>query len=325
MLTPPIDAELQRFLEHLHATHPLPRDPNDLAAYCARYEAASRALPSVQVPVSVGDFHLTIGSGPAAQRLAARMYMPVGAREPVLMAWFHGGGWVAGSLDSHDGLCRQLSHDLGVAVASVHIAGAHEQGLLQGCEDALRALGILANGRARLAADPRRLLVGGDGSGAHLALQAAWRLQRRHPGCVDAVLGLYPLAKPDFNTMSYLAHANSLAFARDDAVRAWQGLLQGRWEIWDERAVLMHGNAPLQRPPAVMLLAAECDGAHDDAIALHDWLRAAGARCEFLGAPRMTHDFARLQHASPNARRLLQDALQAFIGMAQLQPVPAPS
>ena len=47
--------------------------------------------------------------------------------------------------------------------------------------------------------------------------------------------------------------------SRADAIRAWHGLLQGRWDLWDERAVLMHGNAPIQNPPVTVLLAAEQD------------------------------------------------------------------
>jgi acetyl esterase/lipase len=67
-------------------------------------------------------------------------------------------------------------------------------------------------------------------------------------------------------------------------------------------------------------VAAEQDVAHDDAIGLHDWLRSIGARCEFLGAPRMPHDFARMQHASSVARKLMQDALASFSQTARLVP-----
>ncbi|MCY1164732.1 hypothetical protein D9M73_46180 [compost metagenome] len=136
---------------------------------------------------------------------------------------------------------------------------------------------------------------------------------------MDAVLALTPLVKPDFNTASYIRCANSLTFSRDDAVRSWHSLLGGRWEIWDERAVLLHGNQPIQRPPLVVIIAAEHDGAHDDAAALHDWLKEAGARCEFYGAPGMPHDFARLQHASKAARHLMLSGLDAFAVQAGLR------
>ncbi len=311
-----IDPDLHDFIEQQQRELPPVRDAADTAAQLMRYAALSRRLPSVLVPVTSGDFKLRPGGKP----LPARMHWPTGAQAPVLMAWFVGGGWAAGDLDSHDGLCRQIAHDLGVAVACVQLPPAAGQPLLQSSESALLALRTLLEGRGKLGVHPQRLLVGGDGSGGHAALQAAWRLARLQPASVDAVLGLCPLVKPDFNTASYIRCASSPVFSRADAVRAWHSFLHGQWDLWDERAVLMHGNAPLQTPPVTVLVAAEQDVAHDDAIQLHDWQRSVGARCEFLGAPRMTHDFARMQHASDKARKLMKDALDMFAEIAGLRP-----
>lgn len=311
-----IDPDLHDFIDQQQRELPPLRDPTDLAAQAQRYAALSRRLPSVLVPVTSGDFKLRPGGKP----LPARMHWPTGAQAPVLMAWFIGGGWTMGDLDTHDGLCRQLAHDLGVAVACVQLPVAADSPLMQSSESALLALRTLLEGRGKLGVQPARLLVGGDGSGGHAALQAAWRLARMQPGSVDAVLGLCPLVKPDFNTASYIRCASSPVFSRADAIRAWHSFLQGKWDLWDERAVLMHGNAPIDNPPVTVLLAAEQDVAHDDAIQLHDWLRMVGARCEFFGAPRMTHDFGRMQHASDKARKLMKDALGAFAEIAGLTP-----
>ena len=315
----PVDPELLVFLHGLQVSHPVGRDPNDLAAYVERYEAISNALPGAEqlLPVTAGSFHLNVTACSEKTRIDARLYLPAGVKQPVLMAYFHGGGWVAGSLSSHDALCRQLCADLQVAVASVHVPHGNA-GYLQPAEQALQVLMTLLKARQILGVKLERLLVGGDGSGAHLGLQAAWRLARQTPGSVDAVLAITPLVKPDFNTASYIRCANSLTFSRDDAVRSWHTLLGGRWETWDERAVLLHGHQPIQRPPLVVILAAEQDGAHDDAVALHDWLRDAGARCEFYGAPGMVHDFVRYQHASKAARRLWLAGLNAFAEIAEL-------
>lgn len=316
-----VDPELLVFLHGLQVSHPLSRDPNDLTAYVDRYDAISNALPGPTDPLNVttGTFNLNVTACGEKTRIEARLYLPAGVAQPVLMAYFHGGGWVAGSLASHDALCRQLSVDLQVAVASVHVPQAGT-GFLQAAEQALQVLMTLLKAREKLNVRTDRLLVGGDGSGAHLALQAAWRLARQNPGSIDAVLAITPLVKPDFNTASYIRCANSLTFSRDDAVRSWHCLLGGRWETFDERAVLLHGNQPTQRPPLVVVLAAEHDIAHDDAVALHDWLREAGTRCEFYGAPGMVHDFARYQYASSAARRLLLDGLNAFAELAKLRP-----
>ncbi|MES2942393.1 MAG: alpha/beta hydrolase [Pseudomonadota bacterium] len=316
-----MDADILRFLQNLQTSHPLPPDPNDLVAFLQRYEAVSQALPGPPEPlrVSVGGFHVNVLACGEKSRIDARLYLPEGIKTPVLMAFFHGGGWVAGSLSSHDAFCRQLSIDLQVAVASVHVPLQPGQAFVLASEQALQVLVTLGKVRERLGANPTRLLVAGDGSGAHLGLQAAWRLARQLPGSVDAVLALTPLVKPDFNTASYIRNANSLTFSRDDAVRSWHSLLGGRWETWDERAVLLHGNQPIQRPPLVVVVAAEHDVAHDDAAALHDWLKEAGARCEFYGAPGMPHDFARLQHSSRAARHLMLSVLDAFARHAGLR------
>lgn len=316
-----VDPELLVFLHGLQVSHPVSRDPNDLTAFVDRYDAISKALPGPAEPLNVitGTFNLNVTACGEKTRIEARLYLPEGVVQPVLMAYFHGGGWVAGSLASHDALCRQLSVDLKIAIASVHVPQA-SAGFLQPAEQALQVLMTLLKAREKLGVQPERLLVGGDGSGAHLGLQAAWRLARQNPGSVDAVLALTPLVKPDFNTASYIRCANSLTFSRSDAVRSWHSLLGGRWETFDERVVLLHGNQPTHRPPLVVVLAAEHDIAHDDAVALHDWLREAGARCEFYGAPGMVHDFARYQYASSAARRLLLDGLNAFAELAELQP-----
>ncbi|MES2511670.1 MAG: alpha/beta hydrolase [Pseudomonadota bacterium] len=316
-----MDAELFLFLQHLHLEHPLPRDPNDLAAYARRYEAVSAVLPEPPEPLHVlsGPFHLNVLASGEKTRLEARLYMPEGVEKPVLMVYFHGGGWIAGNLDTHEMLCRQICSDLNIAVASVHIPQEPGRGFLQPSEQALQALLTLGKARDKLSVNTERLLVGGDGSGAHLGLQAAWRMARQSPGTVDAVLAITPMVKPDFNTASYIRCASSLTFSRDDAVRSWNVLLGGRWQIWDERAVLLHGNQPVQRPPVVVIVAAEQDCVHDDGAALYDWLREAGARCEFYGAPGMPHDFVRLQHASKAARHLVKQALNAFATQAGLQ------
>ena len=81
----------------------------------------------------------------------------------------------------------------------------------------------------------------------------------------------------------------------------------------------MQNGQDVAREISRKLTTAEQDVAHDDAIQLHDWLRAIGARCEFFGAPRMTADFARMQHASEKARKLMLDALAAFSEIALLR------
>jgi acetyl esterase/lipase len=154
-----IEQALHDFIDETQREVPPARDPADLAAYVERYAAISRRLPSVLVPVTSGDFKLKVGGKP----LPARVHWPTGAQQPVMMAWFPGGQWLAGTLETHDGLCRQLAHDLGIAVVCVQLAPASEGPLLQTCESAVLALRTLLEGRTKLGVQPHRMLVGGDG------------------------------------------------------------------------------------------------------------------------------------------------------------------
>ena len=151
-----MDPEQTLFLQGLQFSHPLPGDPNDLAAFVNRYEAVSNVLPEPPelLKVTSGAFHLNVLACGEKTRIEARLYMPdlpKTAAKPELMAFFHGGGWVAGSLASHDGLCRQLCADLKVAIASVHVTIQPEYSFIEPAEQALQVLLTLCKATFRSA------------------------------------------------------------------------------------------------------------------------------------------------------------------------------
>jgi len=112
-------------------------------------------------------------AGPAGP-LAARLYVPgeASARGPLLV-YFHGGGWVQGSVVSHDPACRLLAHLSGVRILSIDYRLAPEHPFPAGAEDALAAYAQVAECHAELGADPARLALGGDSAGGNLAAVAA--------------------------------------------------------------------------------------------------------------------------------------------------------
>ncbi|HEY2767259.1 MAG TPA: alpha/beta hydrolase [Solirubrobacteraceae bacterium] len=112
-------------------------------------------------------------AGPAGG-LAARLYAPRDAPRPgPLLVYFHGGGWVQGSIASHDSACRLLAHLSGVRVVSVEYRLAPENPFPAAAEDALAAYAAVAERHAELGADPTRLALGGDSAGGNLAAVTA--------------------------------------------------------------------------------------------------------------------------------------------------------
>jgi acetyl esterase/lipase len=85
------------------------------------------------------------------------------------MVFFHGGGWVAGSVDTHDGLCRRLSNETGCRVISVEYRLAPEHPFPQGLNDGYAAVAHIMSNAREFGVDPARLGVAGDSAGATLA------------------------------------------------------------------------------------------------------------------------------------------------------------
>jgi acetyl esterase/lipase len=103
--------------------------------------------------------------------ITLRVYSPLG--EPIRMLpgilYFHGGGWVAGGLDTHDGLCRRLSNETGCRVIAVEYRLAPEHPFPFGLADAVAALGHVSRNPRQFGIDPARLGVAGDSAGGTLA------------------------------------------------------------------------------------------------------------------------------------------------------------
>ncbi|XP_068172548.1 arylacetamide deacetylase-like 4 [Antennarius striatus] len=139
-----------------------------------------------------------------------RVYEPpavcVGLRRGLV--YFHGGGWVSGSIDSVDEVCRHIAMESDTTVVSVgyRLAPEHRYpAQLDDCEAA--TCHFLSLAEAEFSTDPRRVAVGGDGTGANLAAALCQRLARREDGHLlspHAQVLIYPaLQMADFNLPSY--------------------------------------------------------------------------------------------------------------------------
>lgn len=137
--------------------------------------------------------------------LPARLYRPAGLLSrlnPVLL-YFHGGGFVTGDLDSHDGTARALARRSGALVVSVAYRLAPEHPFPAAHDDAWAAWRWLVESVQQLGGDPRRLVVAGEDAGANLAAHVA--LMARDGGGVTPIhqVLIHPIAGNDLSTASY--------------------------------------------------------------------------------------------------------------------------
>jgi acetyl esterase/lipase len=165
----PLDHHTAHFLETLAAAgHLRGRYQDAEQRRAAMIELADIAdPPGLEAIGGARDHLMPVHDG----HVSLRVYSPLGEPARVLPAilFFHGGGWVAGNLETHDGLCRRLSNETGCRVIAVDYRLAPEHPFPYGLSDAIAALNQVTRNAGVFGVDLKRLGVAGEGAGATLA------------------------------------------------------------------------------------------------------------------------------------------------------------
>jgi acetyl esterase len=222
----------------------------------------------------------------------ARVYHPANATDTALV-YFHGGGWVIGSLETHDGLVRGLAARSGCRVLSVAYRLAPEHTFPAAVEDARAATRwVLDLGFDAVA-------VGGDSAGGTLAAVVARELP------VALQLLICPVTDHRFDTGSYERFATGYGLTRDAMRWYWEQYLAGA-DGSDPQASPLRAADFSGLPPAIVVVA-ECDPLHDEGRAYAERLEAAGVPVSLLRYEGVTHNFVRLTGVVDAASRALSE------------------
>ncbi len=283
--------------------------PETLTPEQAREARRGLAAVFAGTPVSVGEVSDLVIDG--SVRLAARHYSP---REPggphPLLVYYHGGGFVYGDLDTHDGVCRILCRHAGAHVLAVDYRLAPEHPFPAAVEDARAALRWAQEHVGKLGADPRRIGVGGDSAGGNLAAVVA-RLAARDGGPPPALqLLIYPAT-------DFTGRCRSRALFGD-------GFLLSNAEMdWFEANYLGAGSGLANDPRASPLLAedlwglapayvvtAAFDPLRDEGEEYAEALVAAGTSATVRRFPGLIHAFI----GAAGVSRACRDAVVEIAG-----------
>ena len=285
----------------------------------AAYEAAAEVLDLPRVPLArVEPIELPGGDG---RLRPARLYVgtPAGdaanparpAASPGTLLYLHGGGFVIGSLETHDSLCRQLALRSGGHVVALDYRLAPEHPFTAAVEDTWAALEALQRSPQRhgLPPDAAPLAVGGDSAGGTLAAVAA--LHARDRGWPLALqLLITPGTAADADTPSHRLFADG--FLIDAATIEWffdHTLARAERRDW-RFAPLLADDVEGVAPACVIL--AECDPVVDEGVAYADRLRTAGVPVELELYRGLTHDFIKMGRALKEAGLALDVAAAAL-------------
>jgi len=244
-----------------------------VAAARAQYEARIAAMAPAAAVAAVTERDI---AGPGGA-LRLRIYTPLGAGPHPLLVFFHGSGFVLCSLDTHDGICRNLAAGAGCVVVSVDYRLAPEHRFPAATEDCLVATRWCAAHAAELDADPARLVVGGDSAGGNLAAVTALRIRDEGGPALAGQLLLYPVTdwhQPGWP--SYAENAEGYGLTRDTMEWFWgHYLADPATEAHHPHAAPLRAG-DLGRLPPALITSAEYDPLRDEAEAYAAALRAAG-------------------------------------------------
>ncbi len=239
------------------------------------------------------------------RRLRARLYVPESDHERGLVVFCHGGSFVAGDLDTHDGLCRRLASDTGWRFLSLEYRLAPENPFPAGLDDVREAIVVISARRGDFASRDAALVVMGDSAGATLATVALTQLRGRDLGVKAQVL-LYPTMGPDLLTDSGHAYHSGYLLDVEHLRYDYGQYLDDQVLETDERVSPLLSRDLSGVPPAIVVVA-ECDPLRDEAVAYAGLLEHFGVPVELLEAHGMLHGFLRLGGVVPEALSIVDD------------------
>ncbi|TDN61358.1 alpha/beta hydrolase [Paraburkholderia sp. BL10I2N1] len=292
----------------------------EIAAFVARAEAIypdnSASLPTVEGraiyerfaaaftaarPAGVGVQNATLVTA-TGHSIRLRLYAKgEGAQSPGALLYFHGGGFVFGSLDSHEIVTARLAADTGLCVVAVDYRLAPEHPAPAAHEDCLDVTLAALDGRLPFRSLPAPLLLAGDSAGANLAASVAMRLRDSGIEGVAGVALIYPMlgAEPQSPARETEANAPMLTLA---GVRLYSRL------YWGDAAPPVW-TVPIEASrfdglPPVLSIGVEHDPLRDDAHVFAERIQAAGGEVQLWIAPGLVHGCWRALETSPGVQRM---------------------
>ncbi len=273
---------------------PLHTLPLEQARLSYRMAVGASTVKPVALP-RIEDFTIP---GPSGHAIPARLYAPSTDAKLPVMLYMHGGGFVIGSIDTCDAMCRSIAQQSGVAIVAIDYRLAPEHKYPAALDDTWDALQWLAREGHSLGLDETRLAVGGDSAGGNLAVSVA--LMARDAGIpVRLQAVFYPTVQTSLATDSLKAFSKGMVL--DASTMAWfdaQARMSGVADDWRREPLKAPSHAGVA--PAWIGLA-ECDPLADDGRLYTDKLKAAGVPTELRVWPGTVHDFINLGRFLPQA------------------------
>ena len=299
-----LDPYARRFLDMIAAARAPDISQLTPAQMRLAYANLARLMEGPSAPaVAIENAELAGPAGP----LPIRIYTPsVPAMPSSGLIFFHGGGWVFGSIETHDGLCRRLASEAGCRVISVEYRLAPEHGFPAAVEDALAATRWIANNADKFGIDPKKLAIGGDSAGGNLAAVVCQSARGTGGSALALQVLLCPVLDLGLDSPSRRAFAEGYFLNRETVDWSLRHYLPPNVDISDPRVSPLRA-ADLRGLPPAHIHTAQFDPLCDEGKDYADRLKQAGVDVRYIRHDGMIHNFYAMAGIIPYARTALKE------------------
>ncbi len=284
-----IDAELAPFIEGLQRAWPEYPLSLDVAAWRARAEQLSKAAAKPYPPgMSVHDRELP---GPG-RTVPVRIYRPEAPGPLPVLIYMHGGGWVIGSHDTHDGITAALAAQTPAVVVNVHYARAPEHRYPAAVEDCRAVVEWAFAHAEEIGGRADAIFTGGDSAGGNLATVMALALRDSPQHRLRGQVLIYPCVDTDFSRPSYISEAQAPFLKAAEMIWFWGQYCPDPVKRREPFATPIHAPDFSGMPPALVTVA-EHDPLRDEGREYAERLQQAGVPVRFRPGKGLIHGHLR--------------------------------
>ncbi|MET3619797.1 alpha/beta hydrolase [Burkholderia ambifaria] len=304
-----LEPEIAAFVSAVDAAYPAgaaARSPDEQRRLYDRFAAA---WTPAELPAGIVQ-HDAVWHAPHEHVIALRRYAPAHGEPRGTVLFFHGGGFVVGSLDSHALITAQLAADTGLAVIAVDYRLAPEHRAPAALEDCLAVTRAARDACWSFGSCVRPLTLAGDSAGGNLAAAVATALRDAGEGGIDGIALVYPMLgiEPQSPARETQAHAPMLTL---DDVHRYRALYWGEAQhiARGDDDPLLRASVPLAASrfdglPPVLAIGVEHDPLRDDARVYVERIHAAGGAARYWMGKGLVHGCWRALGTSPQAARM---------------------
>jgi acetyl esterase len=307
---PILEPRTQSFIDAINAQDGKP-------LYELSYNDARQVLEDAQagevakLPADVEDKVLPVGPG---GEVSVRIYRPAGSKGllPVVM-YFHGGGWILGSKNTHDRLLRDLVNGTGAAFVFVNYTPSPEAQFPVPIEQAYAATSYVAEHGEEFGLDAGRLAVAGDSAGGNMTAAVTLLAKERKGPAIRYQVLLYPVTDASLSQDSYKEFAEGLWLTTAAMTWMWDAYAPNKEDRKQITASPLSATPEqLKGLPPALIVVDENDILRDEGEAYARKLMQAGVEVTAVRILATFHDFAMLNGlaGTPPSRVTIQLAAQ---------------